>query len=362
LTAAGLDSTRFTPVTPQSIPPMYADSVMAWTGTYAAGPPDPIRVEAAAWHGRPVSFAITGPWTKPVSRSATTGEMGTIVFIATIVVALLSAAFVAWRNLRLGRVDRKGALTVAKMLFAASMLRWLLTAAHRPSLWEVFLLLMAVSSALCISGAVWLLYLAIEPYVRRYWPDALISFNRFTSGRFRDPLVASHVLVGLTVGMAMTIVGNLLLLASRQLDISPVENLSGFRFLYGALFSVPLFVALTNTTLILILVLLRPVLRRTWLADAAVIALFSLTGLPSTIAVADVALGTTLNFWVLRRFGLLGQAAYLITLGLRNDMPWTPASWYTTYSLLAPLVVAAICCWALYTILASREKITPAPA
>jgi hypothetical protein len=362
LAAAGLDAARFTPVTPQSIPPMYADSVMAWTGTYAAGPSDPIRVEAAAWRGRPVSFSITGPWSTPNSGDTSSSPIGSSILIGILVVVSALAALVSRHNLRLGRVDRKGAWTVARILFAAAMLRWLLIAAHRPSLWEVYLLLMAVSWAASLSGVVALLYLAIEPYVRRYWPDALISFNRFTAGRFRDPLVASHILVGLTVGMAMVIVGKLLLLASRQLDTSLVQNLSGFRFLYGELFNVPLFVALTNTAVILILVLLRLLLRRTWLADVGVVTLVALGGLPSAVSVADVALGTSLNLWVLRRFGLLGQAAYLVSLPLRGNMPWTPVSWYTTYSLVAPFVVVAIVGWALYTILAARAPRSHAEA
>ena len=72
---------------------------------------------------------------------------------------------------------------------------------------------------------------------------------------------------------------------------------------------------------------------------------------------ADIALGGSLNLWVLRRFGVLAQAAYLVPLFLRNNMPWTPASWYVTYSLAAPLVLAVVSGWALYTILKAR---TPA--
>jgi hypothetical protein len=213
---------------------------------------------------------------------------------------------------------------------------------------------MALSLAVFLSGTVALLYLAIEPYVRRNWPDALISLTRFTTGRFRDPLVASHILAGLAVGTGMMILGNLLLLASHQLDTIPMENLSGFRFLYGSLLTVPQPVAVTNTGLILMLVLLRLVLRRTWLVDAFVVATFVLSNWGSPIAMADFAIGAALNLWVLRRFGVLAQAAFVAVFFIRNDMPWTPVSWYTTYSLTAPLLLAAVAGWALYTILAAR--------
>ena len=354
LAAAGLDPARFTAITAKSIPPMYADSVMAWTGSYTNGKPDQIRVEAAAWRGRPVSFMITGAWSKPASPGIAVGDQVTILLGGLFVAAFLAAAFVARRNLRLGRVDRQGAWTVAKALFAIAMLRWILVAAHPPSLGEVYLIVMAVSSAAFFSGVLGILYLAIEPYVRRNWPDALISFTRFTSGRFRDTLVVSHILAGMAVGMAMMVIGYVLLLAGRQLDTIPMENLSGFRFLYGSLLAAPQNVAFTSTAVILILVLLRLVLRRTWLVDVIVVALFTLVGWGHPIAMLDVVLGTSLNLWVLRRFGVLAQAAFLVTFFLRNNMPWTPVSWYAIYSLIAPLALAAVAGWALYTILVSR--------
>ncbi len=281
-------------------------------------------------------------------------QTATILLGGLFAAVFLAAALVARRNLRLGRVDRQGAWTIAKALFALAMFRWILTATHPPSLGEVYLLVMALSSAAFFAGVIGVLYLAIEPYVRRNWPDALISFTRFTSGRFRDSLVASHILVGLAVGMGMMVLGKVLLLAFHQIETIPMENLSGFRFLYGSLFALPQDIAFTNTAVILMLVLLRLVLRRTWLADVVVVALFVLTGLGSPVAMVDITLGGALNIWVLRRFGVLAQAAFLSTLFLRNNLPWTPASWYTAYSLTAPLVLAALAGWVLYTILIAR--------
>jgi hypothetical protein len=357
LIAAGLDPTRFTTIRPESVPPMFADTLMAWTGSYADSQPEQMRVEAAAWRGRPVSFKITGPWSEPASRaSPSANQVSTILLNGLLVAVSLAAALVARRNLRLGRVDRQGAWTIAKALFALAMLRWILVAAHPPSFGEVYLLVMALSSAAFYAGVLGILYLAIEPYVRRNWPDALISFPRFTAGRLRDSLVASRILVGLSVGMGMMVLGKVLLLASHQIETIPMESLSGFRFLYGALLAAPQSVAFTNTALILILVLLRLVLRRTWLVDVVAVAAFVFSaawGYP--IGMLDVALGTSLNLWTLRRFGVLAQAAFLVTLPLRNNMPWTPESWYTAYALTAPLVLAAVAGWALYTILTARR-------
>ena len=65
----------------------------------------------------------------------------------------------------------------------------------------VYLLFMAISTALFWGGAVWVLYLAMEPYVRRYWPQAIISWTRVLSGRWRDPLVGRDVLYGAVLGI-----------------------------------------------------------------------------------------------------------------------------------------------------------------
>ena len=58
----------------------------------------------------------------------------------------------------------------------------------------------AVSSRASSSGSS---YIAIEPIVRRRWPDLLFSWSRLLAGRFRDPLVGRDVLAGILVGASM---------------------------------------------------------------------------------------------------------------------------------------------------------------
>jgi len=41
---------------------MAADTRAAWTGTYAEGRFEEVRVEAASWEGHPVLFSVTGDW------------------------------------------------------------------------------------------------------------------------------------------------------------------------------------------------------------------------------------------------------------------------------------------------------------
>jgi serine/threonine-protein kinase len=52
----------------------------------------------------------------------------------------------------------------------------------------------------------WTLYAALEPYVRRQWPQMLISWSRLLDGRWRDSLVGRDMLVGVVLALAINIV------------------------------------------------------------------------------------------------------------------------------------------------------------
>jgi len=46
---------------------------------------------------------------------------------------------------------------------------------------------------------------ALEPYVRRTWPEMLISWSRLLAGGWKDPLVGRDALVGVLFGVGMLI-------------------------------------------------------------------------------------------------------------------------------------------------------------
>ena len=58
---------------------------------------------------------------------------------------------------------------------------------------EIGLFLGAFASSLWQAFLLYVLYVALEPYVRRRWPDALVSWTRVLAGRFRDPLVGRDI-------------------------------------------------------------------------------------------------------------------------------------------------------------------------
>jgi hypothetical protein len=66
--AAGLDPMRFTTTEPKWTPPTAFDARAAWTGTYPDQPEIPLRIEAAAWRGKPVYFQlVTNVTRRPIA-------------------------------------------------------------------------------------------------------------------------------------------------------------------------------------------------------------------------------------------------------------------------------------------------------
>src|SRR5204862_5093752 len=65
LRATGVDATSLLPAPPEWAPPVFADRRAAWTGSWPGKPEVPLRIEAAAANGKPVSLRIVLPWTRP---------------------------------------------------------------------------------------------------------------------------------------------------------------------------------------------------------------------------------------------------------------------------------------------------------
>ena len=45
------------------------------------------------------------------------------------------------------------------------------------------------------------IYLALEPWVRRYWPQTMITWSRVVAGQWTDPLVGRDLLFGTFFGI-----------------------------------------------------------------------------------------------------------------------------------------------------------------
>lgn len=213
LEAAGLTPGLLHPITPQRTPSVFADTRAAWEGVYPESPGEPIRVEAAFHDGRPVSFRIVELRWLPASmvqpRSWTEQELAGMQLNRLIEIgALLAALLLAWRNLKARRGDKPGAARLGVGIFTLSALGNFLLANHTTSLeHELRVLTDAVRLAVVDGLWFWVVYLAIEPSVRRIWPHTLIAWSRLASDHWQDPLVGRSAAYGVIAGLGAAALG-----------------------------------------------------------------------------------------------------------------------------------------------------------
>jgi hypothetical protein len=110
------------------------------------------------------------------------------------------------RNLQLGRVDRRTSFRVATAIFVACMFIWLISARHAPWTREFPVLKIGVAHAMVSAGFFLMWYVAVEPLIRRIWPDALVTWVRLISGRFSDPVVGRDLLIGVLSGLICNLI------------------------------------------------------------------------------------------------------------------------------------------------------------
>ena len=367
--AAGLDTSKFKPAVPIWTSLAASDLRQAWTGEWPGYKARPLRVEAAAWHGRPVFFSLYGPWTRagrmPSNESGSASQVANEIMVALILfVPAVAAAFLARFNFARGKGDRRGAMLLAIVMFSLHMALWAFQAHFSSAGNFVYLLVLAIGTALFWGGAVWVLYLALEPYVRRYWPQALISWTRVFAGRWRDPLVGRDVLYGAVLGILFCDIFVFGYHLAARLGAPPAtldtSYLGSTRIALGTwLEHVPGSISST-LLLFLILFLFRVLLRKSWLAALGFILLFTAlksvsADYPAVSWPIEAILYTALAFGALR-FGLvaLTVALYIADLALNIPVTLNPSAWYFTGATLALATIAALAVWGFYTALAGQ--------
>jgi hypothetical protein len=339
------------------------DDRAAWTGTYSADRREHVRVDAASWQGRPVFFVISGDWRKQGNTSTVANYFYPVLFAFGLAL-LLTGAGLAWRNLKLGRGDRRGAAKLAWFVFILSMADWVLMARHVADPTELTRFARGLSAAAFFAGISWVLYLAVEPYVRRYWPDALISWTRLQTGRLRDPVVGSHVLGGLLAGLvgfafALGFIG--LLSSGHAIRVPRIDALGEPGYATGlALFE---FQRAVNggIAFLTLAILTRMLVRKAWAAN--IVAAFILSALlplgwihadPGVLRVSQ-AVPIVLMLIALQRFGLLALWMAIL-IQILFTVPIAPASWYEGRALMVLLMPAAIAAWATWVIVSAQRR------
>jgi serine/threonine-protein kinase len=374
LAAAGLDPAQLVAEEPTWIPPVYADTRAAWVGTYPDAPEIEIRIEVAAFRGRPVAMRLLEPWSRTwaeeMAELAARTRTSVIVQQVTFNLMILAAIFVAWRNLRLGRGDSKTAFRFALYLGFVRLL-WIVGAHHVAAQGEAFILFSHYAYSVWRIFLVWIFYMAVEPYVRRIWPHMLVTWVRFVGGRWRDPLVGRDILVGVSVGAFLANLGWLRTWLFPRLTgmpgsppeiyLSTLEALRRGAHLVTALAIDHTNAILNNALLIvLILVILRLLLRRTWLAVAVLFVLGIGAYWPAysspTVYLIFISLSLVVFIGVLFRYGFLSVVVTSAVGALLTGIPMTfqVSSWTFGGTVAALALVLGLAIYGLRIALAGR--------
>jgi hypothetical protein len=251
---------------------------------------------------------------------------------------LAAAALLARRNVRTNRADRRTALRLGSWIVIAISLAWAIGNHHTTTVnIEFDQFFSTLGYGLYLGGTLWVLYLAIEPYARRLWPDGLLGWTRLFAGHFHDPRVGRDILIGCLFGIVSSILEAarivVLPLAGRPMPRPILGNnvnlLQGPQYIVGMAAGWtygPLQTALFGA---LMFVGLRFLLRRDWAAFAASILILLAIGDNGQAILGGVGLntmffallyGTTLIAIV--RFGLLVTAVGLIVDGALTGVPF----------------------------------------
>jgi len=346
--AAGLDLAEYHEEKPNRDPKTHVTERRAWEA-------DGRRVEAAARGGAPAYF-----WVGSAEPDAATGDTRTrlaeIFYTAVRVLALTVGVWLAWWNVRHGLANTTGARRLAGVYAGSFLVMWAFLAHHAVTLADEWAIVAAVVGGVLLNAlTLWVIYLALEPSVRRLQPGWVVGWNRLLAGRWRDPLVGRDVLVGCLFGVAYAVVYPIhrTLLPEAlgdpfapyavwmaTLTAGPVGPIAAYVWssLYFRLLD------------FFFLMLIYLVTRRLSLA-VALWALFRLVqwsqwegGAVTVSSVALTGVLIALSLVTLLRFGLLAFVAFGFVRDLVTDLPVTLdwQAWYATTGICTLAVVVAL--------------------
>ena len=369
---AGFDIANFQPAASRLVPLHAYDTRAAWDGVDPNHPELKTHVEAAAFHGKLTYFETVYPWDRPI-RQEITPESGsqralTISVIAVFLIVLIGSLLIARRHLQEGRGDRRGAARVAICYFVVRMLVWLFGEHHNGSLdYEFNIFFVSITAAVFTSGFLWVLYVALEPFIRKRWPQRIISWSRLLTGSFRDPLIGRDLLIGGLFGAVMILTTILSFISLRwmrkppELALNPGSAVIGVHLFINKFqnqIGAGLFLAFFAFFMLLVFVIIlrreRLALIALWLLVTALSMLVMQAGL---LMIPIVALYGFLFVFVLYRYGLLALAFALFVshLWVFYSITSEVTAWYATDFVIALAICVALTAYGCYLSLAGQS-------
>ena len=281
-----------------------------------------------------------------------------------LVAVCIAGGLTARHNLRQGRGDRRGAFRLAFFVFCLQMALWLTTGHFTVSGGTFGAFVLALCTSTFYGVFLWTVYLALEPAVRRRWPQTLISWSALLIGKLRDPVVGRDVLVGALFGMATSLIGWSLDSWFRHTghwspNMHNTDLLLGTRAAFGYLLAVASRAIRDAVFFYFLIFLLRLLLRREWFAGAAFALMFGLLngygehGVANGIGSVVILLGFA---YTLLRWGLVTMAVCNFFSHSLANVPVTihGSAWYFSNTVLVIACVLALLVWAFRTAIGGR--------
>ena len=363
-TAAGLDMATFTPIAPDWVPRNFADVRLAWKGPLPDVPGVEVRIEASSHRNTPIGFQIVGPWARPTRMipppvNTAAQVTSTVASVFVIPACFIGGLILARRNIARGRGDRRGAVRLAALAFVLWTGQWLLGSAHYADVTaEQTRFTDQLGSAILGASLFGLLYLAIEPHVRRLWPHLLVTWSRLVSGRLRDPLFGRDLVVGCITGLAMTLITfghyalpDLFGWPAFTPPMSYVKVLAGSGAYWANVLGL-ISSALANAMVGGVgITLLRLVIRDSRIVFVVATLAFSFLAARGQIETGNLAIDLTIGvllvlpiLWAIVRFGFVAGMVTFTVHFLTKDFPMTMDSSkvYFNDGLVAAVIVAVI--------------------
>jgi len=356
--AAGLDPLGIERIEWSGISPMPGESTVAWRTGSNQPETSPRVIVMTLVDGRPTWASIDeASMTRADVQSARTPDRVGLVFF----IFFVGGAVVAGLNIRTGRWDRRGAARLAVVAFFLCFASDII-GSHHPlsSTEEVRGFFSSVAYGATRALMTWLLYVAIEPFIRRLHPNSLVSWSRLLAGRVTDPAVGRDVLFGLAV---FALQGLAVVIAVVALDVSKV-GLPAFAFASGEnplaatsyIAGVIRFPAVTvgsNLGFLLVYVIARWMLGRfdraaPLLLWAAVFLFmygaYSSPGVTTYGLITFATISATASTYLAVRHGLLAFVTFtfLQQVSLLTIVTLDPTAWYFPPTAIFALLIAAL--------------------
>lgn len=338
-------------------PPVFCTERMAWE--FGTGE-NKRMIQAGALRGKCNYFETCGINEVKLNEQEVTW-MSTIG-MAIFSLAKLTFVFLALVNLRTSRADLGGALRASAFIFGLYFIQEVLSLRMKSPEFvrSIFIGLLedrAFGHMIGHAFHICIIYLGIEPYVRKHWPRSLVGFTRLSGLRWTDPSVGQELLVGVSVGC-------LGLMAMDSIAMAIGVNTSEvathvLRYCHPAVFVAALSNGIASAFLLAFVfasfcVIIRIFARRVKF-EIAITLFFGFLGLLMFQQVTEekawfmlfLPFMLPLIFVVLfLRVGFLAAYIAMFTAGsIRNALPVNPESWYVSYAVIAyaiPTILALL--------------------